>query len=303
MTRAALGMFALVALLLVACGAEKAAPPARPTPTPTLERTAGPIETRQVSDMTGRTVEIPLAVDRVVVLSQSAADFAAALKLDIVGHASDAQAPGAPVGSSLSPDFKAAAALTPDLVIADAAFQGARLRDFEQFPYAVYMIKVARYQEVIDGLRALGEATGHADGAEAAVTSIEERVDAARARTQGKQAPSVLIMTGAGRDVYGASEATYAGDLAKLLGAKNVLGASLDGAPLAGFGAADVGQLAAKAPDIVLTISSGAGGLAAAVKSNAAWAQSQAVLSGRVFELDPKLYLRAPGPKIGRAHV
>ncbi|MGE5595395.1 MAG: ABC transporter substrate-binding protein [Hyphomicrobiales bacterium] len=303
MTRGMLAMLALAALLLAACGKEQAPVEARPTATPTLSAptVAG---SRTVKDMIGRDVAVTEHVDRVVAMSPTALQFAEALGLEVLGRPSDSPAEGAEgaqtVGTTILPDFPAIAALKPDLVLADAAYHGSRLRDFEQFPYPVFVLKAGSYQDVLAATTALGQVTGRDDRAAEVNADIQQRVEAARAEATGTP-PRVLILTGSGREVYGGSDATYLGSLVNLLGGTNVLANEPQGAPIAGFGLVEITQVATLDPDVVLVIASGQGGLADQVRSAPEWAESKAVQNDRVFELDTALYLRAPGPSVGDA--
>lgn len=294
------------ALFFAACGKAADPVPPRPSPTPTIAAnvTAGP---RTVTDMIGRPVRLTEEVRTVAAMSPAAAEFAAALGLEIVGRTTDTAesvAPAArPTGSSITPDFTAIAGLEPDLVIADAAFHSGRTRDFEKFPYPVFVINAARYDEVLAALVALGEATGREAQAERARESIEERAGAVvlKARAQTGEPPKVLVVTGGGRDVFGGGSATYAGSLLEQLGAVNVLGAAPEGGPIAGFGVIEIAQAASTNPDVVLVLPSGQGGLAEQIRAEPAWAGTPAVRDGRVHELDVALYLRAPGPQVAEA--
>lgn len=293
------------AILFGACGKAAEPVPPRPTPTPTIAAnvTAGP---RSVTDMIGRQVRLTEEIRVVAVMSPSAGEFAAALGLEIAGRTSDTPeliAPGAKVtGSSLSPDFTAIAALEPDLVIGDATFHSGRTRDFEKFPYPVFVIKVANYQSVLETFDALGAATGRSSEAARAKAEIEARVEALQSRArQAGNPPKVLLVTGGGRDVFGGGTATYTGSLLEALGAVNVLGSAPEGGPIAGFGVIEVAQAAATNPDVVLVLPSGQGGLAEQIRSGPAWAATPAVRDGRVHELDVSLFLRAPGPRVAEA--
>lgn len=293
------------AILFGGCGKAADPVPPRPTPTPTIAAnvTAGP---RSVTDMIGRQVRLTEEVRVVAVMSPSAGEFAAALGLAIAGRTSDTPesiAPGAKVtGSSLSPDFTAIATLEPDLVIGDASFHGGRTRDFEKFPYPVFVIKAGSYDSVLETLDALGAATGRAGEAASAKADIEARAEAVRARArQAGNPPKVLLVTGGGRDVFGGGTGTYTGSLVEALGAVNVLGAAPEGGPIAGFGVIGVAQAAATNPDVVLVLPSGQGGLAEQIRSDPAWAGTPAVRDGRVHELDVSLFLRAPGPRVAEA--
>ncbi|MGE3076569.1 MAG: ABC transporter substrate-binding protein [Dehalococcoidia bacterium] len=301
-----LGATALLAS--VACGKADEPVPERPSPTPevTTTREAG---TRTVTDMSGRSVLVSDEVRTVVAMSPSAADFATALGLEVVGRSSDtpeAVAPAAKTtGSTISPDFNAIAALDPDLVIADAAYHSGRTRDFDRFALPVFVLSANSYDGVLEALEALGDAANKQDEAKAAVDALRTRAEAvvakAKQKSSGSAAPKVLILTGGGRDVFAGGDSSYLGDLVDRLGGTNVVAEAAEGGPIAGFGVIDVGQAATLGPDVVLILSSGTGGLADELKANAAWANVSAVKNGRVYEVDTTLFLRSPGPRVGEA--
>ncbi|MEO8538995.1 MAG: ABC transporter substrate-binding protein [bacterium] len=305
MNRISVLLAAALCLAIVACGTEAPAVPGRPSPTATIG-SANPTGPRTVTDMTGRAVSVPETVRSVVALSPSAADFAVSLGLEVLGRTTDtpeSAAPGAkPVGSAISPDFNAIAALKPDLVIADAAYQAGRTRDFDRFAYPVFMLKAGSYVEVLAALTALGAATGHPEEAATTRAALEERATkAAQAARTHATSPTVLILTGGGRDVFGGSTATYLGNLVQVLGATNVLGAVADGGPIPGFGVVDVAQSAVLNPDVVLILPSGQGGLAAQIRAEKAWTNTPALRQNRIHDLDTALFLRSPGPRVGEA--
>ena len=296
------------AALLSACGETPGAVPQRPTPTPEASARA-PRVSRIATDMLGRTVSLPEQVTKVAALSPSAAEFAVALGLEVVGRTTDTPAAIAPsataTGSAISPDFPAIAALAPDLVLGDAAYHSGRTRDFDRFGLPVFVLKANNFGEVLLAIDALGEAANRKPEAEAlrasVTTAASSVVEDAKTRATGRPAPRVLILTGGGRDVFSGSEASYLGDLVKLLGAANVLAAAQEGGPVTGFGVVDVSQAATLRPDIVLILSSGEGGLVNRIKSNPAWATAPAVTSNRIHDLDTATYLRAPGPNVAQA--
>jgi iron complex transport system substrate-binding protein len=298
-------LLAAAALAVAACGEESAPVPQRPSPTPEVAGTPR-APSRTVEDQVGRTVALTETVERVSALSPGAADFARVLGLEAVTRSSDtpeAWAPGSKVaGTTLSPDFNAIAAAEPDLVLGDANYHSGRTRDFDRFVYPVFVLKANSYGEVLAALAALGRATQREDEAEAAATQLREDRDraVAAARTSGGS-PKVLILTGGGRDVFAGGRESYLGSLVEELGATNVLGSVAEGGPVAGFGVVEVSQAASFAPDVVLVLSSGQGGLVAQIMADPAWAATPAVRNARVVELDNNLYLRAPGPRAGEA--
>jgi iron complex transport system substrate-binding protein len=308
MNRVAAGLLILAALA-ASCGTEAPAVPERPSPTATVAAPTATGEQHTVTDMTGRSVSVPATVETVAALSPAAADFANALGLRVVGRTTDTAATAAPdakpIGSAISPDFNAVAALAPDLVLADSGFQSGRTRDFDRFAYPVFMFKAATYSEILDALTEIGEASGHADEAATAREMLESHakaaIDTAKTRAASGSLPKVLILTGGGRDTFGGSSDTYLGSLVQLLGAVNVLGAVPDGGPIPGFGVIEVSQVATLNPDVVLVLTSGQGGLVAQIMADPLWANTPAVRSKRVLDLDTALFLRAPGPRVGEA--
>jgi len=295
----------LVAALLFgpACGDEPAPVPERPTPTPEVAGTPQTV-TRTVQDQLGRTVALGDHVQRVAALSPAAADYARALGLEVVTRSSDTPAEFAPgasaAGATVSPDFAAIAEARPDLVIADANYHSGRTRDFDRFVYPVFVVKSNSYDEVLAALGALGDAVGRRDEAAAVLGTLEQQRERALARAKaGSQ--RVLILTGGGRDVFAGGESTYLGSLVAELGAVNVFGNTPSGGPLPGFGVVEVSQAASLAPDVVLVLSSGQGGLVDQIKADPAWSGAPAVRAGRVLEVDTLLFLRAAGPRAGLA--
>jgi iron complex transport system substrate-binding protein len=186
-------------------------------------------------------------------------------------------------------------------VIGDAGLQGALRPSFDEFPYPVFLIKVASYEESLHAFRAVGEAVGQKERAEELVAGTEAKVAEAKQSIVGKLQPKVLILTGSGRDVYAGSDASYVGSLVKLLGATNVLGAAPQGAPIAGFGLVEVEQAAVTAPDVVLIVAGSQSDLRAQIQASPAWAESRAVRDGRVVSLDATTFLRSPGARAGDA--
>jgi ABC-type Fe3+-hydroxamate transport system substrate-binding protein len=252
----ALGILAALSFgALVGCGKEPDPVAPRPTATPTLNG-SGPAGGVEILDMALRTVKAGGRVGRVVALSATAQGFAEAFGVEVVGKTSDAGGAGqaAVVGSTNRPDFAAVAALKPDLVLADASLQGALRKDFDQFPYPVFMLKVASYDDVLWAFRAVGEAFDRKDKAEELVAETEQRAAAVKASVAGRTAPKALILTGSGRDVYAGSDASYLGSLVKLLGGVNVAGSAPQSAPIAGYGLAGIEQAATLNPDVVLVV-------------------------------------------------
>jgi iron complex transport system substrate-binding protein len=168
--------------------------------------------------------------------------------------------------------------------------------------YPVFVVKANSFAQVLEAVGALGAATDRAEQAGEAVAELKAAREKAVAAARAKPGtPRVLILTGGGRDVFAGGTDSYLGSLVAELGATNVFGRVPEGGPVPGFGVVEVGQAATYAPDVVLVLSSGQGGLVAQIKGDPAWAATPAVRSGRVVEVDTTLFLRAAGPRAGEA--
>ncbi len=304
MRRAFGSLLLLAAVVLAACGTAEPPVPPRPTLTPTIAPTAPPAPlTRTVTDMVGREVRLPERVERAVALSPSAYDFLVALGLTPVAATSDAPPDGgdSAIGRSIRPDFAAVAELQPDIVVADAAVHGGVQRQLDDFPYPVFFLSVDSYEDVLRALELLGDATGRAEAAAGVRERIETAVQAVRERVAGAPAPRVLILTGVERDLYAATEDTYVGDLVRLLGGENVMAGAPPGSVLPGYVVTAPDDATLRDPDVVLVIPAGEGTLAEEVRTAPEWAGVQAASEGRIFELDVRLFVRAPGPTVDEA--
>lgn len=250
--------------------------------------------------MLGREVGLPEEVSRVVALSPTAYDLLVTLGLEPVAATSDAPAGGGgtAIGRTMSPNFQAIASLAPDLVVADARFHSGLVRDLDAFPFPTFFVEVNGYTDALEALRVLGKAVGRADRAAQAADAIDRQAIALRERVRQASPPRVLVLTGIERDLYAASRATYVGDLLEFLGATNVVADAPPGAPLPGFATTSPGDAAMLAPDVILVIPAGEGMLAEQLRSDPAWADVPAVRAGRVYALDVRKFLRAPGPSV-----
>ena len=297
-------MLLLAAALAASCGTAEPPVPPRPTLTPTVPPTApaAPL-TRSVTDMLGREVRLPERVERAVALSPTAYDFLVALGLAPVAATADAPPEGgsSPIGRSIRPDFTAVAELQPDLVVADAAVHGGMRRQLDGFPYPVFFLSVSSYEDVLRALDLLGEATGRSEEAAQERERIEAAVAEVRGRLAGARGPRVLILTGVERDVYAATEETYVGDLVRLLGGENVMAGAPPGSVLPGYVVMAPDDATLRDPDVVLVIPAGEGTLAEEIRSGPQWAGVQAASEGRIYELDLRLFVRAPGPTVDEA--
>jgi ABC-type Fe3+-hydroxamate transport system substrate-binding protein len=160
----------------------------------------GPV-TRSVTDDLGKTVKIPVPLNRAVSLAPSLTEmvFAAGAGDRLVGVTSYCNFPAdaaaiKKVGDTQTPNIESIVALRPQIVLVSTSSQ---LESFmsvmEQQNIAVYVLDVRGIEDVSRGLRSLGVIFGTRDASEAAATDFERRVYAAAAQLFAAEPPRVFL--------------------------------------------------------------------------------------------------------------
>jgi iron complex transport system substrate-binding protein len=257
---------------------------------------------RTVTDMMGRQVTLDAPPEQVVGLSASINEILFSIGVQPAGVTADMGFPpaaaGLPViGSGYQPSLEAIAALEPDLIVANGQLHMQILPELEAIaPTITVMILSAR--DVALTTRLLGEATWHDTAALYLANSYENYLALAGAFGAAQDGPSILIVVGT-LDVpnYGKS-ATYLGDLAATLGATNIADGEEDAGPFPGYAQLNIEAILDADPDVILTVTRGAPEpMAESMQDDAIWSALSAVENGRVYELDPKLFVESPGPR------
>ena len=159
------------------------------------------------------------------------------------------------------------------------------------------------FDDVIVGLRLIGQVLDASDEAETVVADLEDR-KAQLLQRLPVQGPRILVLNGTPDDFFAAKPGSYIGDLVDLLGGENVAAGAPDVGRVPGYTRLSPETILTSAPDVVLAITAGPPGgttITDSLSSNPAWADIPAVTSGRVTEIDAEVYLQAPGPRAGEA--
>lgn len=251
------------------------------------------------TDDLGRTVALPDSVARAVTLAPNLTEIVyaagAGAKLVGAGHPDDypPEVASLPRFSVFPLDFEAVAALRPDLVLATNHVNSPRTAEtFEALGIPLAFLSFESLQDVIRGVRTAGRLLGTAEEAEATADSLERRVARLRDRTDDLQErPSVLFLIG--DDVlYSFGRESYIHELIALAGGRSVMEDVASVAPVL-----NDEFVLARRPDVIV----GAWGEDYAPERLLAlhptWDVVPAVRSGRVYGVDPDLFLR-PGPRL-----
>jgi iron complex transport system substrate-binding protein len=206
------------------------------------------------------------------------------------------------VGALLDPDVERMLTLRPDLVITYGS-QGSVETQLARAGIKTFSYRHGGIRAIMDTLRDLGTATGHASEAEGKAREIEAQLGAVRARVRGRARPRVLLVFGRQpeslRQMYASGGVGFLNDILETAGGQNVF--------------SDVGQesvqpsqetLLARAPEVILEIRSGrAGSTTDTLGERSAWsplASIPAVRNARIYFLSGA-QLVVPGPRVGLA--
>ena len=299
-----LGLLLTGLLVLAACTeTEEQTPVPDSSPTP-----AGVQYPLTVTDMLGRSVEVPQAPVRIVSVSPTPTEMLYRVGGEAVGRDSSSDFPPETaslpeVGGAYAPSLEAIVALQPDLILMEALSQGRLLQAFEQTGAPVIAVRATSLDDVTQALTLLGTVIDRQEAASAAVSEIRSRVDAAAAPA-GTPRRVLVLISDADRNIYAAKPESYAGGIAALLGQTNLAAGMPDTGPYPGFTQYSAEQAVTSDPDVIFTISPApepAPRLSTMLPRVPGYGGLSAVSEGRVKEVSPDLFLMAPGARIADA--
>lgn len=264
--------------------------------------------TQTVTDDLDREVEVPAAAESVVALSPSVVELMYAVGATPVGRPESATYPPEAesvrsFGSSYTPNFEEIVAMEPDLIIADAIIHAGVIDEIEGLGAPVYAVKVDSFETVVDGLRTVGELTGNTEAGEEQAKALEDKMEEVKAKIPDGEGPSVLVVVAAGENQFIAARSnSYLGSLIEELGGRNIVQSEPENFRFPGFADYSLEKIVQADPDIVIGIS--VGGPPGTPKTTEilgftpVWSGLTAVQEGRVFEVDPEIYLQSAGPRL-----
>jgi len=295
------GLFLSTLLALAACTA--ASPTSTPTPTPT--GTGYPVT---VTDMLGRSVEVGQRPARIVTISPTATEILYQIGGTAIGRDTSSKYPPEAqdlptVGGAYSPSVEAVAALQPDLVLVEALTQARFLDILGEIGASIITVRATSLDDVVQSLTLVGKVIDRSESAVQAIAEIRAKVEAATDLTSGARDILVLI-SDADRNIYAAKPESYSGAVAALFQLNNLASGLPDSGPFPGYTLYSAEQALTSNPDVIFTISPApppAPGLSQMLPRVPGYGDLDAVKSGRVRELNPELFMMAPGPRMADA--
>lgn len=288
-------------LLAVGCGSGDNG--SEPKSTPTAISVALDLS----KDDLGRSVTLPQNPKRIVAMSPSVVELMLSVGVAPVGRPSSADYPEsarsiAAFGDSYAPNFEEIVKMQPDLIIADAIIQAAIIGELAKLNAPVFALRVSSVDEVVRGFRVVGALTGAREAGEREATKLSGRLSQIQTKASA-QGPSVLVLVGAGPGQFiAARNNSYIGSILGALKARNVVSSEPENFRFPGFTDYSPERILEKNPEIILTFSiggrPGTPRTAEALKNDPALGNLTAVKQGKVFELDPVIYIQSAGPRL-----
>lgn len=264
-------------------------------------------EARTFIDALGRKVVLEAAPQHVVGLSASIIEVLFALGVTPAGVTEGIENPAAAglptFGTGYQLDFEAMAALEPDLIIANAQLQAQMADQLSAIAPTLYVLTQTA-GDVPANIRLIGEATWKDTTADALAKAYESFLAFVPVAAAGHEGPSVLIIVGTLQMPNFGKSTTYLGDMVTTLGGTIVGDDQPDAGPFPGYAQLSLESVVEADPDMILTITRGAPGtkpIPEAMASDPIWSSLSAFQNGRVYELDNRLYVEAPGPRFTEA--
>jgi len=267
-----------------------------PTPDPVTYPTT-------ITDMLGRSVRIAERPERIAALSPTTVEFVYALGASTVTRSSETDYPpealaAADIGPASSPDLERVIQQNPDIIIADSVTQVALSEQLEATDVPVVFAGARSFAEVLTAWEVIGHAIDkRAEATEGAARTLNT-LTVVTTRLPGYQ-PAVLALYGTPDDLLASTDATYIGDLLRLLSAHNVAsGQPPEGSP-PGFARVPVEYFWSNLPNVILVIGAtpeDGEAIVDFVTTDPDWLILHTV-QGRVHALDRAIYLDAPGPR------
>jgi iron complex transport system substrate-binding protein len=292
----------LLALTLVV-GACTGAVPASPSQVPPVpSSSAAPAATIAAAPLTihddaGRVVTFETTPQRIVTAAPSATELAFALGLGDEVVAVDKysnyppQAASKPsIGNYIDPDLEAIVGANPDLVLVTDVDLAKLVPALEARHIPTVVLSAKSIDGVFADLELLGQITGRRAQAETLVDQLRARV----ARVEQAVAGATLVRTFYEIDptLYTAGPGTFIDDVIRRAGGVNIAAGATTAYPQL-----SQEQIVNADPEVIILADGNAGVSPAVVRSRQGWSQVSAVVSNRIFAIDPDIAER-PGPRI-----
>jgi iron complex transport system substrate-binding protein len=236
--------------------------------------------TREVVDETGRRINVPMRIDRIVSLAPNLTEIVYAVGAGdrLVGDTTYCDYPTeaksvAKVGDTMQPSIERIVALKPQIVLVSTASQlEAFTKQLDEQKIAVYVTNPRRLDEVFHSIETLGELFSEHDRSASLAADLRKRAGEVEAAVKQVKPVTVFYQV-SGEPLYTIGRESYLTDLVF----------------------SDEAALAARPEAVILSTGGSMGEANSTVASSLK--NSPAVLNNRVYRIDGD-HLSRPGPRL-----
>ena len=174
-------------------------------------------------------------------------------------------------------------ALKPDLVVAHELLNSRVLPTLRRLKLRVVSANPKDFDKLFAFILQIGEAAGVSERAAQLVRQLKQRMAKVEQQVSRRRSrPRVLFLISV-EPLWAAGRDTFADDLIRRAGGINALGTQMQG-----FRAISMEVALASRPEVIIL----AGPKRAAILNDPRWRNTHAVQHGRVYEVNPDIYLR-----------
>lgn len=258
---------------------------------------------RRIKDDLGRVVIVPYRVKRIVSLAPSATEnlFAIGAGTLVVGVTSACDYPPQvkklpQVGDFMKPSLERVAALKPDLIIIVSSTIPKAIADDlqEKTKVPVFVFQPRTVEDILRGLKVLGELANRRKQAQNLVNLLEKRLKVVAKRVANRKKVSVVVEISPPPSLMVVGPGNFIDDAIRLAGGKNAFNDAPQPFPIV-----SLESLAVKNPDVYLVAVKGKtrAQLLNEIRKRPGFSNLRCVQNRRVYGIDPDLIFR-PTPRL-----
>ena len=256
-------------------------------------------------DKLNREVEIDVGPVRVVSLSPTATEMIYKAGGSIIARDASSRYPEQimnlpTVGSAYTPNFEAIIAQEPDLIVIEALTQARFMRDLSRFGIPIFAVRATSLEDISDGIESMGIIFNKEEEVNQVLIDMNKQIEEI-SEMVNYSGDILILISDADRNLYAAKPESYAGLVADILNLKNVAAGMDDSGPYPGY-TSWAGETAMRTdPGYIFTINPApppAPRLSQTLPSIPGFNRLTAIREEKVKDLDPILFMQAPGPRI-----
>ena len=193
------------------------------------------------------------------------------------------------IGSPMAPDLEVISSLQTDLILGAASLQSSLDQALTGMNIATAYLPTESYDDLKLSFKVLGTYFGKEEKMNEVLQSIVAMEDELKAKGQGKELPSVMLVIGTSDSFMVMSDKSYLGSLVERLGADNIAKSVLKAEST--YSPMNLEDIVVADPDMIFVLASGDHGanedkFKQEIEKNSAWTQLSAYKNDKIYMLD-----------------